>query len=422
MTVVAYGAMLHNCLDAAKGSEEEEGISCEVVDLRTLMPFDVDTVLSSVQKTGRLVIVHEAPRTCGFGAELAATVAEKGAPAPAGPRDPDHRFRHPPSLTLTKRNTCLESKESGMDCARSSNSEQSPMPYRFRLPDIGEGIVEGEVVRWLVPVGDEVEEDQPMVEVMTDKATVEIPSPVKGRVVQHGGNEGDTVQVGSVLVVIDTGKDEAESTPVHTAPHTPAHRPPIRRRRTTARVLATPAIRRLAKQMKIDLEGVKGTGPGGRITKQDLTRARTPAPVSPAVPAAAGPTERIPYRGIRRRIGDHMLQASNHAPHFTYVEEVDVTELVRMRQRAQGSEEFQGVRLTYLPYVLKALGHELKRHPDLNARLDLDAGEIELRKYYNIGVATQTKAGLMVPVIRNVDRKSLPQLAREISRVSRTGP
>lgn len=293
------------------------------------------------------------------------------------------------------------------------------MPYRFRLPDIGEGIVEGEVVRWLVPVGDEVEEDQPMVEVMTDKATVEIPSPVKGRVVEHGGNEGDTVQVGSVLVVIDTGKDEAEAKPVRTAPHAPARRPPIRRRRTTVRVLATPAIRRLAKQMKIDLEKVKGTGPGGRITKNDLNRAQTPAPVSPAAPAAAGPTERIPYRGIRRRIGDHMLQASNQAPHFTYVEEVDVTELVRMRQRAQGSAEYQGVRLTYLPYILKALAHELKRHPDLNARLDLDAGEIELRKYYNIGVATQTEEGLMVPVIKNVDQKSLLELAREISRVSR---
>ena len=292
------------------------------------------------------------------------------------------------------------------------------MPYQFRLPDIGEGIVEGEVVRWLVRIGDEIEEDQPMVEVMTDKATVEIPSPVKGRVVKQGGNEGDVVQVGSVLVVIETGKDEAESPPVHTAPHTPTRRPPVRRRRKTARVLATPAIRRLAKQMKIDLEGVKGTGPGGRITREDLTRARTPAPASPAAPAAIGPTERIPYRGIRRRIGDHMLQASNQAPHFTYVEEVDVTELVRMRQRAQGSEEFRGVRLTYLPYILKALAHELKRHPDLNARLDLDAGEIELRKYYNIGVATQTKEGLMVPVIRNVDRKSLPELAREISRVS----
>lgn len=289
------------------------------------------------------------------------------------------------------------------------------MPYQFRLPDIGEGIVEGEVVRWLVRIGDEIEEDQPMVEVMTDKATVEIPSPVKGRVVEQGGNEGDVVQVGSVLVVIETGKDEAQTRPVHTAPHAPTHRPPIRRRRKTARVLATPAIRRLAKQMKIDLEGVKGTGPGGRITREDLTRAQTPAPVSPA---AAGPTERIPYRGIRRRIGDHMLQASNQAPHFTYVEEVDVTELVRMRQRAQGTEEFQGIRLTYLPYILKALAHELKRHPDLNARLDLDAGEIELRKYYNIGVATQTEEGLMVPVIRNVDRKSLPELAREISRVS----
>ena len=292
------------------------------------------------------------------------------------------------------------------------------MPYQFRLPDIGEGIVEGEVVRWLVRIGDEIEEDQPMVEVMTDKATVEIPSPVKGRVVEQGGNEGDVVQVGSVLVVIETGKEEAESQPVHTASHTPTHRPPIRRRRKTARILATPAIRRLAKQMKIDLEGVKGTGPGGRITREDLTRAQAPAPVSPAVPAAAGPTERIPYRGIRRRIGDHMLQASNHAPHFTYVEEVDVTELVRMRQRAQGSEEFQGVRLTFLPYILKALAHELKRHPDLNARLDLDAGEIELRKYYNIGVATQTEEGLMVPVIRNVDRKSLPELAREISQIS----
>ena len=293
------------------------------------------------------------------------------------------------------------------------------MPYQFRLPDIGEGIVEGEVVRWLVRIGDEIEEDQPMVEVMTDKATVEIPSPVKGRVVEQGGNEGDVVQVGSVLVVIDTGKDEAESQPVQAAPHPPPHRRTISRRRKTARVLATPAIRRLAKQIKIDLERVRGTGPGGRITREDMTRAQAPAPAAATAPAAAGPTDRIPYRGVRRRIGDHMVQASNQAPHFTYVEEVDVTELVRMRQRAQGTEEFQGVRLTYLPYILKALGHELKRHPWLNARLDLDAGEIELRKYYNIGVATQTEEGLVVPVIRDVDRKSLPRLAREISEVSR---
>ena len=293
------------------------------------------------------------------------------------------------------------------------------MPYQFRLPDIGEGIVEGEVVRWLVRIGDEIEEDQPMVEVMTDKATVEIPSPVKGRVVEQGGKEGDVVQVGSVLVVIDTGKAEFESEPDHAVAHPPTQGSPIsRRRRTAARVLATPAIRRLAKQMKIDLEAVKGTGPGGRITREDLTRAQNSAPVAEAAPAAVGPTERIPYRGIRRRIGDHMLQASNHAPHFTYVEEVDVTELVRMRQRAQGNEEFQGVRLTYLPYILKALAHELKRHPYLNARLDLDAGEIEFRKYYNIGIATQTEEGLMVPVIRNVDQKSLPEVAREISRVS----
>ena len=292
------------------------------------------------------------------------------------------------------------------------------MPYQFRLPDIGEGIVEGEVVRWLVRIGDEIEEDQPMVEVMTDKATVEIPSPVKGRVVEQGGKEGDVVQVGSVLVVIDTGKAGFESETDHAVSHPPPHGPPISRRRTAARVLATPAIRRLAKQMKIDLKGVKGTGPGGRVTGEDLTRAQKPSPVAEAVPAAVGPTERIPYRGIRRRIGDHMLQASNHAPHFTYVEEVDVTELVRMRQRAQGSEEFQGVRLTYLPYILKALAHELKRHPFLNARLDPDAGEIELRKYYNIGIATQTEEGLMVPVIRNVDQKSLPRVAREISQVS----
>lgn len=293
------------------------------------------------------------------------------------------------------------------------------MPYQFRLPDIGEGIVEGEVVRWLVRIGDEIEEDQPMVEVMTDKATVEIPSPVKGRVVEQGGREGDVVQVGSVLVEIDTGKDEAQSQPVHTTPHTPPHRPRIPRRRRTARILATPAIRRLAKQMKVDLARVKGTGPGGRITREDLAREQNPPPAAGIAPTAAGPAERIPYRGIRRRIGDHMVQASNQAPHFTYVEEVDVTELVRMRQRAQGSGEFQGVRLTYLPYILKALAHELKRHPYLNARLDLDAGQIEFRKYYNIGVATQTGEGLMVPVIRNVDRKSLPELAREVSEVSR---
>lgn len=296
------------------------------------------------------------------------------------------------------------------------------MAYEFKLPDIGEGIVEGEVVRWLIQTGQEIDEDQPMVEVMTDKATVEIPSPVKGTVVECRGNEGALVEVGATLVVIETGEKKnvpSQDSSNRKVSSRRSNKVSIARRHgSQSQILATPAIRRRAQQMKIDLAQITGTGPGGRITEQDLANFQTQIAAGKAPVNMYGSVERVAYHGVRRSIGDHMVQATSSIPHFTYVEEVDVTNLVRMRQRAQGEKEFQGIRLTYLPYILKALVFELIRYPYLNACLDLESGEIELRKYYNIGVATQSKEGLVVPVIRSVDQKSLLELAQEIAHVS----
>ncbi len=295
------------------------------------------------------------------------------------------------------------------------------MAYEFRLPDIGEGVVEGEIVRWLVQAGDTVSEDQPMVEIMTDKATVEIPSPVKGKVLETRGGEGETVSVGSTLVVV-----EAEGQiPVDHAPErrgdTPA-RPSeaeepqkVPRAKAAAEVLATPAVRRLARSRNIDLQQVSGTGPGGRITQEDLDRhASGGAQPSPAQKETVSPEEfeTIPYRGLRRRIGDRLTLSHRSAVHYTYIEEVDATQLVELRNRYLETDESR--RLTYLPFILKAVVSGLKQYPLLNATLDEGKGEIKLFKNYDIGIATATPEGLIVPVVRNVDGKPLLPLADEI--------
>ncbi len=294
------------------------------------------------------------------------------------------------------------------------------MPYEFRLPDIGEGVVEGEIIRWLVRQGDVVLEDQPMVEIMTDKATVEIPSPVPGKVLETRGEEGETVAVGSTLVVIEAEgsvpsatEEEPESgvrpSEPDESPRTPRHK------ERPADVLATPALRRAARSRGIELSEVTGTGPGGRITQEDLERyeAKGPAPSAPnAGVATAVKVETMPYRGLRRRIGDRLTLSHRSAVHYTYIEEMDATQLVELRNRYLEGDESR--RLTYLPFILKAVVSGLKEFPLLNATLDEGKSEIKLFKYYNIGIATATSEGLIVPVVRNVDAKRLLPLADEI--------
>jgi pyruvate/2-oxoglutarate dehydrogenase complex dihydrolipoamide acyltransferase (E2) component len=246
--------------------------------------------------------------------------------------------------------------------------------YEFKLPDLGEGLTEGEVARWLVSEGQEVSEDDPLVEVQTDKTTVEIPSPAAGRVARILVAEGQVVPVGTVLVVI--GEDGA-------AP-APAAQPPVR---------ATPLVRRIAQELGVELGSVEATGPGGRITEEDVRRAAGTVP--------AGEGRREPLRGVRRQIAEHLTRAHREVPAVTYAEECD----------------FTGVDLKRLvPLVLKACAASLQEFPELNARLEGD--EIVYLDRYDLGIAVQTDQGLVVPVVRGCDTASLDELDAEVQRLA----
>lgn len=271
------------------------------------------------------------------------------------------------------------------------------MAFEFRLPDLGEGIHEAEVRRWLVAEGQTVREDQPLVEVETDKAVVEIPSPVAGTVLRHGAGEAQVVAVGSVLVTIETAQAATASVP-------PAGEEPlgiVGFVAPPASLQATPVARRVAKELGVEITQVTGTGPGGRITEDDV-RAH----------AGRGPAEeRVPLRGLRKRIAERMVQSAFTAPHVTAMEEADVTTLAALRERAQP-------RLTFLPFIVKAVVAALRDNPFLNASIDVDAGVIILKRYYHIGIATAAEDGLLVPVIRDADRKDLWEIARELTRLT----
>jgi len=297
------------------------------------------------------------------------------------------------------------------------------MLYEFRLPDIGEGVAEGEVVRWLVKEGDELQEDQPMVEIMTDKATVEIPTPRAGRVAKLMYAEGQICPVGKVLIAIEvadapgTAAAAPEPARVDVAPSASTGERAPRNNGVNARdagVLATPATRKLARDAGVDIRDVTGSGPAGRVTSDDVrAHAESPAPTS----AAEGDT-RIPFRGVRRKIAEHMVFSKHTAAHFTYVEEIDCTDLVALRERANAKLADQGTKLSFLPFIVKATANALVKFPQLNATLDDAAGEIIQRGHRHIGLATATDAGLIVPVVRDADRLSITQLAGEIERLA----
>ncbi len=313
------------------------------------------------------------------------------------------------------------------------------MVYEFRLPDIGEGVAEGEVVKWLVKEGVEVKENDPLVEIMTDKVNVEIPSPKKGTILKLMAKEGEVVKVGQVLLAIGE-KGEQTTTTMSTSPslETPVPSPmktEVVPPATSAAVLekrqeilATPATRKLARDLDVDLSLVQGTGPGGRIVDEDVHRFKKSGAkaltVTAPTPETGGNEERIPLRGIRRKIAERMVKSKHTAAHVTHVDEVDMTEIVQLRERTKESAEKRGVKLTFLPFILKALTLALKQYPYLNATLDDEREEIVLKRYYNIGIATNTEQGLVVPVLKGADHKSITQLAEEIARLSeraRTG-
>jgi pyruvate dehydrogenase E2 component (dihydrolipoamide acetyltransferase) len=306
------------------------------------------------------------------------------------------------------------------------------MLYEFRLPDIGEGVAEGEVVRWLVKEGDVLQEDQPMVEIMTDKATVEIPSPKAGRVAKLMFAEGQVCPVGKVLIAIELAESASAPAPApaaaakpgraDVAPAAAAVAGAPRGNGVNARdagVLATPATRKLARDTGVDIRDVTGTGPAGRITSEDV-RAHAGGGAAPAARAPAGePGDvRIPFRGVRRKIAEHLVHSKHTAAHFTYVEEVDCTDLVALRERANAALAPRGIKLSFLPFIVKATAAALVKFPQLNSTLDDAAGEIIQRGHRHIGLATATDVGLIVPVVRDADRLSVVQLAAEIERLA----
>lgn len=340
-----------------------------------------------------------------------------------------------------------------------------------QLPELGEGVTEGELVKWLVKVGDKISPDQPVAEMMTDKATVEVPSPIAGVVKEIQKKEGDVVEVGAVMLVVETDGASASTGATNGAtngaaakPAAPAAAQPAAMTASPAaattqaakapaaaasgaaadfyppvadsRVLATPATRRLARETGVDLNQVRGTGLAGRVTREDVMGAngagavaagqpsfgggmaalQTPSIPRPAYQGPAGAAEeRVALRGIRKKIAENMQMAKHVVPHFTLMDEANVTALVSMREELRAVGEKTGVKITYLPFVMKALIATIREFPMFNASIDDAAQEIVYKKYFNLGFAADTPNGLLVPVIKNADQKTIIQLSREIN-------
>lgn len=394
------------------------------------------------------------------------------------------------------------------------------MAFEFKLPDVGEGVAEGELVSWLVAPGDTVTEDQPLAEVETDKALVEIPSPVDGTVRELRAEPGEMVPVGDIFIVIDVEGEEPADEPTEEKPAATSDTSEVgageaAESEAADRVFAPPHVRRLARELDVELSSVNGSGPGGRITESDVraaggtgdgeepvevepetasdtgssapqeiddsettavgadtggapagrdrtlavpaTRrvardldvdindvpaveerdgmafvteeavreyARTGAPAPPGADVATGAAAtgdretRVPYKGLRRTIGDQMEQSKYTAPHVSHHDMADATQLQAAREQLKPRAEERGIRLTYLPFVMKAVVEALSEYPRLNAELDEESEEIIEKHYYNLGVAVATDAGLMVPVVKNVDQKGVFQLASEVNELA----
>jgi 2-oxoisovalerate dehydrogenase E2 component (dihydrolipoyl transacylase) len=318
--------------------------------------------------------------------------------------------------------------------------------YLIKLPDVGEGTTEAEIVKWHVAVGQAIREEDPLVDVMTDKATVEIPAPVAGTVVALAGAVGEKRPVGSELVWLDVAGqgNVAESAPVAADSAAPAQDaaivassppseaaapgeavaiPPAPPRRLGAKPLASPAVRRRAWDLGIALQFVPGTGPAGRITRQDLdayiearARPESPAPIA-ARAVRRDEVEQIPIVGLRRAIAEHLQQAKRHIPHFSYIEEVDVTALEELRSTLNAQQEGRE-RLTLLPFLMRAIVRAVTDQPDVNARFDDEAGVLHRHRAVHIGIATQTESGLLVPVVRHAEALDLRQAAAELRRLA----
>lgn len=323
--------------------------------------------------------------------------------------------------------------------------------YEFKLPDIGEGVVEGEVVEWMVSVGDSIKEDDPILSVMTDKATVEIPSPVNGVVSKIIGEPGDILPVGEVCIEFEVdGDGNASATPaakqeevvketpkvekvtkakpepvaVKAAEPVSAPEPVVRAAGTKA--LASPAVRQRARQANIDLQIVAGSGPAGRISHADLDRhiaggaggATSFAPLGSTTKTKLTGTEEIKVIGLRRKIADSMMASYSSIAHFSYFEEVDVTALEELRQHLNATRPDGAPKLTYLPFIMQALVKALRDSPECNALYDDEANLVTRHQAIHLGIATQTDRGLYVPVVKHVEAMDIWQSAGEMIRVT----
>ncbi|MDB9834727.1 2-oxo acid dehydrogenase subunit E2 [Candidatus Poseidoniaceae archaeon] len=325
--------------------------------------------------------------------------------------------------------------------------------FAFKMPDIGEGVVEGEVVEWMVAVGDVVKEDDPILSVMTDKATVEIPSPVDGKVTKVIGEAGDILPVGVVCIEFEVegsgnasaseqapakteaapAKEEAKPAPAPTpapvAAPAPAPAPvaaaPVARAAGT-KALASPAVRQRAREANISLDHVAGSGPAGRISHADLdahiaggaSGASRSAPVGGRARVELNGTETMKVIGLRRKIADSMIASYSTIPHFSYFEEVDVTALEELRQHLNATRPEGAPKLTYLPFIMQALVKALAERPECNALYDDEANVVTRHEAVNLGIATQTDRGLFVPVVKHVEAMDIWQSASEMGRVT----
>jgi pyruvate dehydrogenase E2 component (dihydrolipoamide acetyltransferase) len=329
---------------------------------------------------------------------------------------------------------------------------------QFKLPELGEGVHEGELVSWKVKIGDQVAYDQPLCEIMTDKATVEIPSAFKGKVAKFDAKEGETVHVGQVMLTFEGAEGTASATESKGGPngHTnvqapapqaaapaamqaaPKTAPAPTKAVSTApmqatenlsiesRPLAAPSTRKLARESGVDLGRVSGSGPHGRILTDDVqkfisgtgaTSGGTPSFKAPLAKTSLAPgqlEERLPFKGLRKKIAEKMRQSKDHAAHFTYVEEADATALVELRAQAKEMGAKQGIKVTYLPFLMKAMVACLRKYPIMNSSLDEAANELVYKHYFNIAISVQTEDGLTAPVVKNVQDKSILQIAHEI--------
>jgi pyruvate dehydrogenase E2 component (dihydrolipoyllysine-residue acetyltransferase) len=307
------------------------------------------------------------------------------------------------------------------------------MAKEFKFPDVGEGITEGEIVRWLVKEGDSVKEDQSLAEIETDKAIVEMPSPYSGTVLKLHFKEKEIIKVGQVLVTIGEKGEAVPERPVEEKIEEKAAPAPsvvgviTESKEEIKQILATPKVRKLALELGVTLKAVTGTGPQGRITEEDVRSAKAASPLpeekKPAVGVKEkfdfyGEIERIPLRGVRRATAKRMAESVSKAAHVTHFDEADATNLAEAREGMKAQAAEKGTKLTYLPFIIKAVIEALRLHPFFNATLSEQEEEILIKKYYNIGIAVDVPDGLIVPVVKAADQKSVLILAAEIQRLA----